>query len=40
MENTYNRTGIMLEIERENDEIFGNMMVVAMVIGIVLTLIK
>jgi hypothetical protein len=38
-EHTYNRTGVLLEIERDDDEIFVNLFVTGMVIGIIWTII-
>jgi uncharacterized protein (DUF2062 family) len=37
---TYNRTGVQLEIEREGQEIFENMFVGAMAIGVIYGLIR
>jgi hypothetical protein len=38
-ENTYNRTGVLLEIDRDDDDIFANKVIIGMVIGIVWTII-
>jgi hypothetical protein len=38
-ENTYNRTGVILEIDRDDDEIFANMVIIGIVVGVIWTLI-
>jgi hypothetical protein len=38
-ERTYNRTGVILEIDRDDDDIFANLFLVGIGIGIIWTLI-